>query len=340
MGCWNNTCMISNLPIISGEKVKLVILGNNYAEESIIGRSGYCYSNGMLSPLFLPISGTYNDYGGIEHVVQDFNYNIISESLHKQFGNTIKVDRDDVKENWTLEDFLDGIERGCCDRMVYQGKKTKEFKDAIEEIESLKDIIDEKEKSIKVKALIKSVGEPINDELMWLPVNISWVMIREDIWNEVIKITNSTTDIWSSKNKYGLYLNQEFEGWIQQLNEINDPDIDQHEKMMRIIRSSMDDNRLFSLPEGGGNLNKISYTEYCKTILDNSDLLEDFKIQLLEFKTICKFLEASRKGWMIQPGQGSQHHGWEEHKKLAQSIINICDAKIKEYEYEEDDDEE
>jgi len=59
MGCWNGTCMISHLPIIAGDKIKLVILhGINIP---INNASAYCYSNGLLEPSFLPLTGEYND---------------------------------------------------------------------------------------------------------------------------------------------------------------------------------------------------------------------------------------------------------------------------------------
>lgn len=46
MGCWNGTCMISNLPIIAGEKVKLVFLHTPYGNNiDKIKKSAYCYSN-------------------------------------------------------------------------------------------------------------------------------------------------------------------------------------------------------------------------------------------------------------------------------------------------------
>ena len=110
MGCWNGTCMLSNLPIIAGDKIKLVILHSPYGKGNVLNQSGYCYPDGVLSPAFLPISGEYNDYGGIKNIVEDWNYKLIEAILKKKFNGEIRVHRK-TKTEWTLKDVIFGIER-------------------------------------------------------------------------------------------------------------------------------------------------------------------------------------------------------------------------------------
>jgi hypothetical protein len=102
--------MLSNLPIIAGDKIKLVILHSPYGKGNVLNQSGYCYPDGVLSPAFLPISGEYNDYGGIENVVEDWNYNLIETMLKEKFPGEIRVNRK-CKSDWTLKDVIFGIER-------------------------------------------------------------------------------------------------------------------------------------------------------------------------------------------------------------------------------------
>ena len=52
MGCWNGTCMISNLPILSGNKIKLVILKSNVSFNEIKPLSGYTYTTDIFTPSF------------------------------------------------------------------------------------------------------------------------------------------------------------------------------------------------------------------------------------------------------------------------------------------------
>ncbi len=65
MGCWNETCYMSNLPILWGDKIVLFVLGptsNQRIYET-------CYPDDNYVPLGFPIVGEYDDYGGIENAV-------------------------------------------------------------------------------------------------------------------------------------------------------------------------------------------------------------------------------------------------------------------------------
>ncbi len=98
MGSWHGTCMVSRLPILSGEKVKLTFLYNSHVEyvkehnsTSVLNRSGMIYPNDMLSPAFYPINGKYDDYGSIKEIEEDFNYHIIDKFFKQKFGSKIKM---------------------------------------------------------------------------------------------------------------------------------------------------------------------------------------------------------------------------------------------------------
>lgn len=65
MGCWNATCFLTRLPILDGEKIRLVLVARR-PEETCNG----CYPTGRFSPLMLPLTGHYDDYGGIENLEQ------------------------------------------------------------------------------------------------------------------------------------------------------------------------------------------------------------------------------------------------------------------------------
>jgi hypothetical protein len=53
MGCWNGTCGITQLPILSGEKVRLILIAR------------VMQSDCLYYPVTIPIPGTYDDYGGV-----------------------------------------------------------------------------------------------------------------------------------------------------------------------------------------------------------------------------------------------------------------------------------
>ena len=106
MGCWNGTCMISKLPINYGDEIKLVILNSGSIYNT---SSGFCYPDDLMKPIFLPITGTYNDYGMIENIVKDYNYDIIEKFFKGRF-ESIRNDSGE-KSEFGLIDILDGIER-------------------------------------------------------------------------------------------------------------------------------------------------------------------------------------------------------------------------------------
>lgn len=68
MGSWNGTCGMSQLPIHSGDKVKLILLKKHpFNQDSMIG-NGFCNSDDLFRPLYIPLEGTYNSYGSIEDI--------------------------------------------------------------------------------------------------------------------------------------------------------------------------------------------------------------------------------------------------------------------------------
>ena len=64
MGCWNETCGITNLPIRVGDEIVVFILRQ-------LGRAScgetYCY-NDNYAPICLPFIAEYDDYGGFEKI--------------------------------------------------------------------------------------------------------------------------------------------------------------------------------------------------------------------------------------------------------------------------------
>lgn len=62
MGCWNETCMASRLPIYHGDPIVFVPIAQR------VPRMDACFPDGAFVPVTAPIPGEYDDYGGIESV--------------------------------------------------------------------------------------------------------------------------------------------------------------------------------------------------------------------------------------------------------------------------------
>ena len=88
MGCYNRTGFFSHLPITAGEDIVMFLcadvsraFNNNRKDSCPISIVG-----GGITPLAAPFFGKYDDYGGIEDVVEDANYTYFK----KRYGLTLE----------------------------------------------------------------------------------------------------------------------------------------------------------------------------------------------------------------------------------------------------------
>lgn len=116
MGCFNGTCALTQLPIFSGDKIYLYILklddSEKYYDKTLTNpltrtSSGSCDSNDYFSPFGLPIRGSYDDYGGIENIVNDGAAELIIKAL--EFDGTIKDLLEQIYNNDRDDDNLEAL---------------------------------------------------------------------------------------------------------------------------------------------------------------------------------------------------------------------------------------
>jgi hypothetical protein len=286
MGCWNGTCMISNLPIRSRDRIKLVILYSPYTDvHRLTNTSGYCETTDLLRPAFHPISGVYNDYGGIEEIDKDWSYDFITKVLKKNF-KSIEVETQ-IVDDYLLEDFIFGIERG-----------------------SLKVMLDE-------------------DGEIYDYSRFSYVIIREDIWNGIITNQINYKTYWNDqdeKDENGdriyyvdtkTYCDRGIEtslGIVQRWKNIG---IDAPPDTLFFHF----DNRPYD--------NSEHVTYFLDKIQNNEQIRKDYT----ELTIIRTYLNSIRKGWMVQPGAGSQNDDIKPYLLLCDLIKEIS----KEFEDYEDE---
>ena len=79
MGCWNETCALTDLPIISGEKICAVII------EHMRQDATSCYPSENWCPIGPAIWGTYNGYGSLEDVR---NGKELKKQMHRVMEDT------------------------------------------------------------------------------------------------------------------------------------------------------------------------------------------------------------------------------------------------------------
>lgn len=127
MGCWNETCGISQLPIHVGDKIRAFILLDNTYKGRLEG-GGTCYSSGEWAPFGISISGEYNDYGGIENIIENDITHLMLETLREGWV----IEKEDA-QRWDiptdskklkLSDVLNAIERSCAKYNSFTRKGT------------------------------------------------------------------------------------------------------------------------------------------------------------------------------------------------------------------------
>ena len=104
MGCWNETCMVSNLPISNGDRIVAIPIiesGNEKAKG--------IYATDYWAP-FLPfVRGRYDDYGSIESAADEAFEKIAKEFLLKDEAIYDMTGPDFINE------FVNQVSRNECD---------------------------------------------------------------------------------------------------------------------------------------------------------------------------------------------------------------------------------
>lgn len=85
MGSFSVSCGLSSLPIYPGDKVGFMLLTEPKHKDWPM--ASYTRSHALYLPLFAPVYGEYNDYGGIENIVRTKSVTMLEE----MFGTDIET---------------------------------------------------------------------------------------------------------------------------------------------------------------------------------------------------------------------------------------------------------
>lgn len=293
MGCWTETCGLSGLPITEGDKVKLVFLLPRYRSMTIEGLSSYCGSTSVLTPCLLPITGEYDDYGGVQNIVEDWNTDIVFKSLKDYLGDKILIEG--IEHNdYTLTDVIDGITQG---NMKYfkLNKVESEYYRLYHREDKLVNIPDGEQRDSK----------------------LAFFMILEDVWNNVV---NYGSESYMESSILSFIIN-----FTNRLNVITDANMSDNAN--KFMLENLSDLfyihfRELKLIDNGLYFNKLIENESERS--DNGEFYKAYK----ELDIIITFFFRIRKGIMVSFGGGSQEGDYEAVKFLSENIIKICDEKI------------
>lgn len=112
MGCWNETCQISNLPIMADEECLVFLVENvdNSRKRPISSGLGFKYQI-MCSPVF----GEYDEYGGLKNLEDKYNvlhiFKKVAQCDSSDFSdiNAKLFDHEKYHLVWVKKDLFDNL---------------------------------------------------------------------------------------------------------------------------------------------------------------------------------------------------------------------------------------
>jgi uncharacterized coiled-coil protein SlyX len=275
MGYWNGTCGISQLPILSGKKVKMVLLLQSEFNQNVQG-SGACHITHYFRPWFFPITAEYNGYGSIDNIDMDWNAKYMFERFRE----------------WLISGYVKILDNGECEVNSPN----------IDKFETLEDVFT----CIERGALVtQNTGKKFDDKSQkWIPsggyLKISMFMVLIPVWESLIIETNRFKNL--SENSF--YLEREIEDKMRFLKAVKKA-ISKigGEKEMDKIDGCVYDYDLF----GSSMSDYYNLNHYKPILYDPSKVVvEKFLEQMEEIKNVSVAMTYLRKLWFPQSGQGSQ----------------------------------
>jgi len=339
MGCWCGTCAITHLPINAGDKVRLFFMTmQDYGTEK--EGAGFCYSNGVWYPRGLPVSGSYDDYGGIEDIKEDLLTKILVDGINKDWAPykaSHQWEKDTVGGNLTIYQIVEETER---DRAkIHDGESKIEHERLTE---SLKTMHQENHQSIDIDA-------PHAEDREARP--FGFIMVHEDVYQAMLAY-----DPPMAHHKEGGYV-------YRKRSEVMSEDM--KEFYLAGLQTAQDTKNCnpklqkLLLSSGVSHWNIFSHTSmspdppFCKGVSYYWDFLrtkmaegapyEDPEVQivvngLIDFYKFSWSMQAARRAWMPQSGKGSQQNDLDIYKVIEVGAQQVIKAREEtEAEWRDDD---
>ncbi len=304
MGCWNQTCAITNLPIYAGEEVEVIMLQFS----NMIAGSSLCYPYFYHVPIPLTFQGIYNDYGAVEDckgaalniIIDNIREHLfeMEEGENKYHDVAVKKDEFDVTKMFELdhEDRLNIVN-------PYRGYPDEKEKTMIKHAVIRKEVYDKLVEGIKVEMWDSEAKETIH-------VGIDDILKqRHAITEDIDRIIAAPDDAlikqgWIMRNSMGgnslagkmLQRHGEYRG-------VNHP-INAMEELIEIREDGTAD-------------------DY-EAVLDN----------LLRFSMVMYYMNIARKVWVLPSGLGSQDDNTQAQRLCAE--LTLASAEIVDHKWDEE----
>lgn len=359
MGCWNETCGVTQMPIESGDPVRLFLIVER--EHSYNKEGGALhYSTDLWRPFGLPLRGLYNDYGGIEEMEEDVFSNFLLEQLKKivievpdRMGERLN------KSELTWETALNRLtDEGLRVADPFHiSRLTKDLDDAMALILKAYENVPKDQWSPELSKMADKQKDLVEEK----PgvVTMYHMMVHEDVYQGLAKFKMTDRyDYTSDKGNYRKRLLQGAEDYIADYRAslpgkkaeeaaLAAGDVKTYSTLSidrRMKRETLGyDNpfaRCFDHLDGSTYSSRYikQYADFIEKKIDNGAKdddaeIKDLTFQLVDFFQFSGTMSLLRKLWSPQCGKGGQDSEYELHKFLAKTTTNFCNKKIKDRDY-------
>jgi hypothetical protein len=349
MGCWNETCGITQMPIEHGDKIRmfLIVDSKHWNDSGVLH-----YSTDLWKPFGLSLKGTYDEYGRIENIEEDAISDLLLASIKKvivevpnRMGEIFKREELDWE---TVIEFLtdEGLKITDPHHMPFIDKRLNAILQSMKEkFPDLPDNGWSSERSDLADEQKKAVAEDSNIIRMY------HVMVHEDIYQALInyKVPAVRFSSWTEGN-----LRAELElGAKQFVAEVRADIVDtsklSKDEMMlhhlnKFMRKSETQNRFVSAANHlNGNYGSGQYlSKYLDFIeervaggaADDDVVIKSLVDQFIDFVCFNQAMTLLRKMWSPQCGKGGQDREFVLHKFLGETIAAFSDKKMKAWDEE------
>jgi hypothetical protein len=305
MGCWNKTCGLSNLHIISGDEVYVFVIEEN------TDKTDRCYSTAFWKPLLLPFTSKYNDYGGGEES-SGAGFQLIMDSVAKQLteidqGKNQFHDIAVKKAGFGEEQFFESVHEGRLFKKDYNGIKT-----TIDFVMMRKDVVDY---ILENRVIEQYVGEGKGTT----GYSNSYISYKfEDILKDLPEFMDK---IDSVSDQEAARKNPDLAEALMELRYARGLSIFGYEHPNKVSKWLRGDGYRYSsiISEQDALLSLLKDGKRTEAELLVTDLLKGHYIN--------NFMESTRKNWAPGGHEGSQSQDADEYRLLISAMTNALDVE-------------
>jgi hypothetical protein len=360
MGCWNETCGLTQMPICGGDPVRMFLIVENAYPR---GSRDVCISYGseLWRPFGLPLKGTYDEYGRLENIEEDCMSDFLLESLREmvvevpnRMGEVFKREELD----WaTAIDFVADEGLRVTDPFDV-ANITKKLDKIFAEVKALVPDLPDNGWSSERSKMADEQKKVVDEDPR--VVTMYHMMVHEDVYQAILnyKVPAERFSSWTNGDikesmRQGAkdYIAQVRQEMAERAN-MSEKELTAINRMMKLSRSMDMHNRFVSITNhldgsygSGSYLRKyLDFVEkrIAEGASDDDPQIQALTEQFVGFASFSQTMTLMRKLWMPQTGKGGQDREYVLHKYMGQVIADFSEKKIKEWdemmgEYEEED---